>query len=775
MFSARAAARTNNTSSHSLRQLLAASFSVLLAVSALPAHATVTTGTMNVARMFHQASTLADGRILLSGGRVSSAIPLFTSAEIYDPATGVFTATGSMLSGRMEHGAATLKDGRVLVMGGFAGTSQSSTNTAEIYDPATGQWSATGNMNASRYRTTARLLPDGRVFVMNTDGYGGGSSYGEVFDPQTGVFTKTGNLVEATGWHGVVVLADGRVLKVGGSASGYSRRVEIWDPVTNLWTETGSMAATRYQSVPVLLPDGKVLVAGGSNGSFLNTSEIYDPATGQFSPGSTMPIGLNTALRVATPLANGNVIYTDGYTTNLMHYDSVSGQWNVTGPRRSAARETSVSLLPGGDLLLAGGGAENVATTYAAVWSAACAPQKIALSSATQNIGSAGGQLSFTVNAAPGCRFEMTNLPAWASPDSSGPWQMSTSGSMTVNLTIPANATGTDRSATFSLGNIAATITQPTTPLCPTLPTLSADVFNYTAAAGSGTVQVTAPATCPWSVSGLPSWISATSASSGTGNGSFSFNVAANVVSGSLGGARSASGQLSGPGYAKTMVFNQEANPCLTWSVNPNSISLPIGGSTGSFTINANSSCNWSLSSIPAWMTVASSLSGTGTATINYSVAANTGTPRSTTAYIIGAGPMLSLGLNQAGTTLPAPVCGTPISSGVAINGNLQLSTCPTGARGSGYYTDRYTFTSAPGRAVTILLTSPVFDTYVYLRDPSGIVIKSDDDGGGGYNSRIPASTGSFTLPAGSSGVYTIEVTSYGSGRTGAYTLNLTQ
>ncbi len=465
-------------------------------------------------------------------------------------------------------------------MGGFAGTSQSDTNTAEIYDPATGQWSATGNMNASRYRTTARLLPDGRVFVMNTDGYGGGSSYGEVFDPQTGVFTKTGNLVEATGWHGVVVLADGRVLKVGGSANGYSRRAEIWDPVTNQWTETGSMAATRYQSVPVLLPDGKVLVAGGSNGSFLNTSEIYDPA---------------------------------------------------------------------------------------------------------------------------------------------------------------------------------------------------ADVFNYTAAAGSGVVQVTAPATCPWSVSGLPSWITATSASSGTGNGRFSFNVAANVVSGSLGGARSASGQLSGPGYAKTMVFNQEANPCLTWSVNPNSISLPIGGSAGSFSINANSSCNWSLSSIPAWMSVSSSLTGSGTAIINYTVAANTGTPRSTTAYVIGAGPLLSISLNQAGTTPPAPVCGTPISSGVAINGYLQSSTCPTGARGSGYYTDRYTFTSAPGRAVTILLTSPAFDTYLYLRDPSGIVIKSDDDGGGGYNSRIPASTGSFTLPAGSSGVYTIEVTSYGAGRTGAYTLNLTQ
>ncbi len=104
----------------------------------------------------------------------------------------------------------------------------------------------------------------------------------------------------------------------------------------------------------------------------------------------------------------------------------------------------------------------------------------------------------------------------------------------------------------------------------------------------------------------------------------------------------------------------------------------------------------------------------------------------------------------------------------------LQSSACTGGARGAGYYTDRYTFNGAPGQQVSILLTAG-FDTYLYLRNPAGTVITSDDDGGGGYNSRIPAGSGMFTLPAGTSGVYTIEVTSYGTYKTGAYNLTLTQ
>jgi hypothetical protein len=158
--------------------------------------------------------------------------------------------------------------------------------------------------------------------------------------------------------------------------------------------------------------------------------------------------------------------------------------------------------------------------------------------------------------------------------------------------------------------------------------------------------------------------------------------------------------------------------------------------------------------------------SGSGYGSISYTVAANTGAARSATATLSGAGPTLSVNLNQ-GTT-QAQACTTPVVSGTPISGFLKSTGCPTGARGAGYYTDRYTFTGTGGKLATITLSSSSFDTYLYLRDPAGNVIMSNDDGGGGTNSRI-----SFTLP--STGTYTIEATSYGSNATGAYTLTFTQ
>lgn len=168
-----------------------------------------------------------------------------------------------------------------------------------------------------------------------------------------------------------------------------------------------------------------------------------------------------------------------------------------------------------------------------------------------------------------------------------------------------------------------------------------------------------------------------------------------------------------------------------------------------------------------------SSASGTGNGSIGYTVAANTGAERSATATLSGAGPTLSLSLKQAAPM--STTCTTPIRSGTPISGRLQAAGCPVGARGASYYTDRYTFTGTPGQQVTVFVSSANFDTYVYLRNPSSSVITSNDDGGGGTNSRIPATSGSYTLPAGSSGVYTIEVTSYSANASGSYTVNLTQ
>ncbi len=76
---------------------------------------------MSVARTFQQATTLTDGRVLVTGGSAdgwSDVGNYLASAEIYDPKTGLFATTGAMLDGVVAQTATRLTDGRVLVAGG---------------------------------------------------------------------------------------------------------------------------------------------------------------------------------------------------------------------------------------------------------------------------------------------------------------------------------------------------------------------------------------------------------------------------------------------------------------------------------------------------------------------------------------------------------------------------------------------------------------------------------------------------------------------------------
>ncbi len=70
-------------------------------------------GSMTTARTYHTATLLPDGTVLIAGGD-----SFLSSAELYDPAAGTFTATGSMTAGRQEHVATVLPTGTVLLAGG---------------------------------------------------------------------------------------------------------------------------------------------------------------------------------------------------------------------------------------------------------------------------------------------------------------------------------------------------------------------------------------------------------------------------------------------------------------------------------------------------------------------------------------------------------------------------------------------------------------------------------------------------------------------------------
>jgi photosystem II stability/assembly factor-like uncharacterized protein len=80
-------------------------------------------------------------------------------------------------------------------------------------------------------------------------------------------------------------------------------------------------------------------------------------------------------------------------------------------------------------------------------------------------------------------------------------------------------------------------------------------------------------------------------------------------------------------------VILKRVPPC-TYSIDPSSVTVGAGGGSGSVTLTATAGCPWTAES-NAWITITPA-SGTGSATLNYSVAANPGGPRTGTVMIAG-------------------------------------------------------------------------------------------------------------------------------------------
>ena len=105
--------------------------------------------------------------------------------------------------------------------------------------------------------------------------------------------------------------------------------------------------------------------------------------------------------------------------------------------------------------------------------------------------------------------------------------------------------------------------------------------------------------------------------------------------------------------------------------------------------------------------------------------------------------------------------CGSTVSEALTTTGSCVLS--------DNTYVDFYGFNGTAGQQVTINLTSTVFDTYLFLLDPTATVVSQNDDiAMGNTNSRII-----FTLT--SSGSWFIAVNQFDANEPeGAYSLSLT-
>jgi hypothetical protein len=149
-------------------------------------------------------------------------------------------------------------------------------------------------------------------------------------------------------------------------------------------------------------------------------------------------------------------------------------------------------------------------------------------------------------------------------------------------------------------------------------------------------------------------------------------------------------------------------------------------------------------------------------ATGEYHVYATTYQPGETGSYEITVTD-LSARRETAAPPASAAAPSSNVANNQAINGSLARSD-PTMQDGQHY--DTFTFNGRRGQNVNLELTSSTFDTYMMLLFPSGEGTEDDDGISGTTNSRI---TGG--LPE--DGEYTVVVSSYSAGATGAYSLRM--
>ena len=329
---------------------------------------------MGTARSDHVATLLANGKVLIVGGDAS--------AELFDPASRTFTPTGNMTTLRYGATATLLADGTVLIAGGFgSGTSQlPRLSSAELYDPGSGTFTATGSMAVGRVLHTATVLNDGKVLIAGgTDANGGGgaaTASAELYDPSAGTFTLTGSMASERADHTATLLASGKVLIVGGW-NGHAADAaddppwdplfaELFDPSSGGFTASGSMSTTRIGQSAIRLASGKVLVLGGVP-SLQNIheqppdplyAEVYDPAAGTFSSAGNFT--LSRTKYTATLLTNGVVLIAGGEqagitVTSADLLELATGTLSATGGLVIARTGHTATRLNDGRVLVTGG------------------------------------------------------------------------------------------------------------------------------------------------------------------------------------------------------------------------------------------------------------------------------------------------------------------------------------------------------------------------------------------------------------------------------------
>lgn len=204
-----------------------------------------------------------------------------------------------------------------------------------------------------------------------------------------------------------------------------------------------------------------------------------------------------------------------------------------------------------------------------------------------------------------------------------------------VNWTVAPNTTVALRTGNILIYDGFVTYREPITENAATC-TLSLGASSVTEPATASTGSVTVQTGCAWNATSAASWISTGDAkvgySTGAGDGSFNFAVAANACYSSRAGILTVETGWPTPhgsitGTQQFTVTQSGAPNGLTLS--PASVALTAAASTGTVNVTTASGCSWTAQSNVSWLTITYVSASSGNGYVAYKALANTSAARS--------------------------------------------------------------------------------------------------------------------------------------------------
>jgi hypothetical protein len=395
--------------------------------------------------------------------------------------------------------------------------------------------------------------------------------------------------------------------------SGGSRAVTVattpacpWTAASNAeWMTVAPALGTGPGSVTVTIAStsgpartGSALIAGQlfSVTQSQGCSYTVQPASGSVGAGGgTVPVNIS-ADRACPWTATSDV------------------PWITFESRSSGSGDATVVLLVAatsgpsrtGTATVAG---QRVTVTQTAGCAFAIAPENT-------SVGAAGGTGKIAVTAGAGCTWAASSNASWLTVTSGS----TGSGNGEVQYSV-ASTSGPVRSGTLTVAGRTFTVNQGQG--CAY--TLSPASANIDDDGGQGSFNVRTASGCAWTAASTVGWVTISSGSSGSGDGTVRFTAAANS-------GPSRSGAITAAGQTFTVT---QGNGC-SYSLSAPGQSLPAAGGTGSVNVTTGNGCAWTATSNAAWLSITSGASGSGGGTVGFSAPAQTGPARTGTLTIAG-------------------------------------------------------------------------------------------------------------------------------------------